>query len=116
MTDQERKAAEDIYAKLKPIQEAKGYYFNPDHEITLDILHQLLVMKSRFGYMACPCRLVAGERANDADIICPCVYRTEDVKEFGSCYCGLYVDKYIYEGCKKRKPIPERRPPEKSFF
>jgi ferredoxin-thioredoxin reductase catalytic subunit len=37
-------------------------------------LGDLLVNKERYGYMCCPCRLAAGNREKDADIICPCQY------------------------------------------
>ena len=43
--------------------------------------------------MCCPCRLAAGDREWDRDIICPCVYREPDVAEYGSCYCNLYVSR-----------------------
>lgn len=104
---------EELYNKLKPIQEARGYYFNPDKELALDVLEQLLALKDSLGYMPCPCRLSSGVREKDADILCPCTYRTEDVKEFGACYCGLYVDKEIADGQKKRRAIPDRRPADK---
>ncbi|SHN55935.1 ferredoxin-thioredoxin reductase catalytic domain-containing protein [Desulfovibrio litoralis] len=98
---------------LKPIQEKKGYYFNAEEATTLELLESLLKTKERYGYMTCPCRLANGNRADDADIICPCVYREEDVKEFGSCYCNLYVSAEWNENKISHKAVPERRPPEK---
>jgi len=104
-----------LYEKLKPIQEAKGYYFNNDMNLTFELLEGLLENKARYGYMACPCRLAADDKEHDQDIICPCVYREPDVEEFGACYCGLYVDKKVKEGKKTMMYVPERRPPEKIF-
>jgi len=49
----------------------------------------------------------------DRDIICPCDYRDPDVKEYGCCYCALYVRKDVFEGKTSTQPIPERRPKEK---
>jgi len=66
--------------------------------------------------MACPCRLASEERDSDKDIICPCVYRKPDVEEYGSCYCSLYVSKEWNEGTIEKQYVPERRPPEKTFF
>ena len=63
--------------------------------------------------MSCPCRLASGSREWDQDIICPCLYREEDVSEYGSCYCGLYVSKEWNEGKIPHGYVPERRPPEK---
>ena len=52
----------------------------------------------------------------DKDIICPCPYRVPDVKEYGSCYCSLYVSREWNEGVVPRAYVPERRPPEKMSF
>lgn len=108
--------AEKLYEQLKKIQEAKGYYFNQDKARTLELLEGLITNKERYGYMACPCRLAAGDRDHDKDIICPCVYRTPDVEEYGSCYCNLYVSKEWNEGKIPHEFVPERRPPEKLLF
>lgn len=107
--------AEELYATLKRVQEPKGYPFNHDRERVLELLEGLLQNKTRYGYMACPCRLASGDREKDRDILCPCVYREDDVREFGSCYCNLYVSTAWNEGGIPRDYVPERRPPEKSF-
>lgn len=113
MSENNRKAAEAIYAKLRPLQESKGFFFNPDMEISLSILEELLHMKEKYGYMCCPCRLSTGVREKDKDIFCPCDYREADVAEHGTCYCGLYVNEACYAGKAARKVIPERRPIDK---
>ena len=106
----------ELYEMLKKVQEPKGYFFSLDHELVMDLLGALLLNKDRFGYMCCPCRLSSGRRENDSDIICPCVYRTEDVAEYGSCYCGLYVSQDWNAGKIPHVYVPERRPPEKFSF
>jgi ferredoxin-thioredoxin reductase catalytic chain len=108
-----RKDAEQLYERLRPLQEKKGYYFNDDMERTLELLEGLLVNRERYGYMCCPCRLASGDREKDRDITCPCVYRESDVKEYGSCYCNLYVSREWNAGTIPREYVPERRPPEK---
>jgi ferredoxin-thioredoxin reductase catalytic subunit len=105
-----------LYENLRKIQEAKGYFFNKDINAVTELLEGLIANKERYGYMACPCRLASGERDDDKDIICPCVYREPDVKEYGSCYCSLYVSKEWNEGAIEKKYVPERRPPEKTVF
>jgi ferredoxin-thioredoxin reductase catalytic chain len=108
--------AKELFETLKKIQEPKGYYFNKDKDMTLQLLESLLVNKERYGYMACPCRLAGGgDKDLDRDIICPCVYRAPDVEEYGSCFCGLYVSKEWNEGSIEHVYVPERRPPEKIF-
>ncbi|WP_291323747.1 ferredoxin-thioredoxin reductase catalytic domain-containing protein [Desulfonatronospira sp.] len=104
---------EKLYEALQRIQEPKGYFFNRDREMVLELLQSLISNKEQLGYMACPCRLASGDRDQDRDIICPCEYREPDVKEYGSCYCGLYVSREWNEGDIPREYVPERRPPEK---
>lgn len=108
--------ADQLYEALRKIQEPKGYYFNKDKARVMDLLEALLVNKERYGYMACPCRLAAGDRDADKDIVCPCVYRVPDVAEYGSCYCNLYVSKEWNQNEIDHAYVPERRPPEKMGF
>ena len=107
---------QELYEILKKVQEPKGYYFNNRREQVFDLLESLIINKNRYGYMVCPCRLASGDREKDKDIICPCVYREPDVKEFGSCYCNLYVSKAWNDGTIAHEYVPERRPPEKMGF
>jgi ferredoxin-thioredoxin reductase catalytic chain len=104
---------EKIYNLLREVQEPRGYPFNSDRERTMDLLEALIVNRGRYGYMVCPCRIASGDRESDRDILCPCAYREDDVKEFGSCYCNLYVSKEWNEGTISHPVVPERRPPEK---
>ena len=104
---------EKLFENLRKVQEPKGYYFNKDRAYVLELLSALILNKDRYGYMACPCRLASGDRDADRDILCPCVYREPDVKEYGSCYCGLYVSEDWNQGMVETDYIPERRPPEK---
>ncbi|MBW2055599.1 MAG: ferredoxin:thioredoxin reductase, partial [Deltaproteobacteria bacterium] len=67
---------ENLYEMLRKTQEAKGYFFNKEREGVFELLEALIINKKRYGYMACPCRLASGNKENDKDIICPCVYRT----------------------------------------
>jgi len=108
--------AAKLYEMLKKSQEPKGYHFSTDREHVMELLEALLVNKERYGYMACPCRLAANDKAADRDIICPCAYREPDVAEFGSCYCNLYVSEAWNAGTIPHEYVPERRPPEKMGF
>mgnify|MGYP001112075113 CR=1 FL=1 len=110
------KTAEELYEMLKKSQEAKGYYFNKDNDLVMELLRALLLNRDRYGYMCCPCRLASGSREHDRDIICPCMYREDDVREYGSCYCALYVSKEWNEGFLENTYVPERRPEEKMQF
>lgn len=105
--------ADELYPILSRYAESQGMRLNADREFVMDILRGLLANESRYGYRSCPCRLAWGVKEKDADIICPCVYRDPDVKEYGSCFCGLYVSPDWNEGKIERRQVPERRPMEK---
>jgi ferredoxin-thioredoxin reductase catalytic chain len=107
------KDVDNLYDMLKKAQEPKGYYFNKDKERVSELLEALLKNRARYGYMSCPCRLASGDRDRDKDILCPCVYREPDVKEYGSCYCNLYVSEAWNEEKIPRAYVPERRPADK---
>lgn len=103
--------AEQLMNSLRKVQEPKGYYFNKDEEMVLALMESLLTNKERYGTMVCPCRLASGVRDQDKDIMCPCIYREADVRQYGSCFCGLYVSKDWNEETIPHKYVPERRPP-----
>jgi ferredoxin-thioredoxin reductase catalytic subunit/rubredoxin len=104
------KAVDALYERLNREAEEGGYHLNPEVEFTKALVRSLLVNEKRYGYWACPCRLAAGVKDEDLDIICPCDYRDADVNEYGACYCALYVSTEVLEGKKKAGSIPERRP------
>lgn len=106
--------AEEFHETLRKLQEPKGYFFNRDRALVIDLLNGLLTNRERYGYMCCPCRLASGNREWDRDITCPCAYREEDVREYGRCFCGLYRSA-SFDG-NDQATVPERRPPEKIRF
>ena len=75
-----------LHEKLKKEAEAGGYHLNPGVEMTKALVKGLLTNEKRYGYQACPCRLAAGTKDEDLDIICPCDYRDADVVDFDTCY------------------------------
>ncbi len=90
-----------------------GYYLNPDSQFLEVLLKGLMQNEDRYGYPSCPNRLSTGKFEFDRDIICPCDYREPDIKEYGYCYCALYVRKDVFEGKIPIHQIPDRRPTEK---
>ena len=110
MSEFSQEEIDNHYQKL--LKEAKegGYFLNPDIAFTKELAHSLLMTTARYGYPSCPCRLADGVKEEDLDIICPCDYRDQDINDFGSCFCALYVSKEVVEGIKNAGSIPERRP------
>lgn len=105
-----RTEVDELHDQLKKVNEPEGYFFNKDKERTYDLLRGLLTNNDRYGYMACPCRLPAGNRRTDEDIICPCIYREPDVRDYGACFCALYVSEDWNNGLIEHQEVPERRP------
>jgi ferredoxin-thioredoxin reductase catalytic subunit len=103
--------AAEIESEIRKQAQADGYLLNPDQEITLGIIEGIAANEERLGYWRCPCRMSAGDRAQDLDIICPCQYRDDDLRDYGRCYCALYVTKAYLDRGAPTDPIPERRPP-----
>jgi len=101
---------EKTFETIRRFNEKKGYYLNPDTPFAKRLVRGLLENQEKYGYWACPCRLASGIREEDRDIICPCVYREPDVREFGGCYCGLFVSEEVARGRRNLDPVPERRP------
>jgi len=112
MNNTSKDDVETLYKKLYKEAEAAGYHLNPDDDFAKDLVRSLLVTEKRYGYQACPCRLATGKKSEDLDIICPCDYRDDDLNEFGTCYCALYVSKDVLDGKKEIGSIPERRVPK----
>jgi len=104
---------EHVRRRAESDARSRGYHLNPDEDFLRDLLEGLKKNEERYGYPSCPCRLASGNFELDRDIICPCDYRDPDVEEFGTCYCGLYVRKDVFEGKMSVASIPERRPLEK---
>lgn len=103
-----------LYQALKKDAENAGYHLNPDELFTRELARGLAINEARYGYRACPCRLAAGNKKDDLDIICPCSYRDPDLMEYEACYCGLYVSPRVLSGEAVIRPIPERRPDDET--
>lgn len=93
--------------KLKKDAAAGGYKLNPDEEFTEGLVEGLLANNDRYGIESCPCRLMTGKPEDNLDIVCPCVYRDDDLADYGACFCALYVT----DDANEQKQVPERRPP-----
>jgi ferredoxin-thioredoxin reductase catalytic chain len=102
---------DNVKARLQKLREdAKkgGYLLNSDDEVVEALVEGLVANQERYGIESCPCRLYKGTVEDNQDIVCPCIYRDDDLAEFGACYCSLYIASEA-DG-QAQKQVPERRP------
>jgi len=99
---------------VETVSQKNDWILNKDQVTFDDLIDGLVENKKKHGYQSCPCRLASGNRDLDRDIICPCDYAPDDVKDFGACYCNLYLRSDFYETINTEFVIVrERRPLEK---
>lgn len=104
------KSIQDVQAFLEAVSTKQKLLLNPDRDHRDSIAEGLMEMFNNLGYYCCPCREAWGERDKDRDICCPCDYCTEDIKEYGQCYCGLFIADSSRG--KELTSIPDRRKEE----
>lgn len=95
---------------MEMVADHHGWKLNRDSDFLDTLAEGLTTNYNRYGYYVCPCRDGDGDKELDKDIICPCDYCVPDQKEYGHCYCGLYLTQEFYETGKEPQGIPERRP------
>jgi ferredoxin-thioredoxin reductase catalytic chain len=107
-----KKSKEDTKKFVESVATHKGWKLSPDGEFLDYLIEGLMSNYNRYGYFQCPCRDSWGDREKDRDIICPCDYCVPDQKEYGHCFCGLFLTPKFYSTGKATNSIPERRPVE----
>lgn len=100
----------DVSAFVQNVAEKRNWKLNEDTEFLQMLIEGLQANLNRLGYVQCPCRLSWDDRTRDADIICPCVYASEDIEAFGHCYCSLFFSTSYDFSAEEPSSIPERRP------
>jgi ferredoxin-thioredoxin reductase catalytic chain len=45
---------DELYERLKKVNEPKGYLLNQNEQLTTGLLKGLLFNRERYGYMCCP--------------------------------------------------------------
>jgi ferredoxin-thioredoxin reductase catalytic subunit len=98
-----------VRSYAEQVAQHRGWVVNADRALTDPILEGLASQTKRFGRPFCPCRDIE-EGRNNQDVVCPCRYASEDIAQYGQCYCGLFLT-------PEKDPqtvgsIPERRPEE----
>ena len=80
-----------IYRKLEKHADKNGVVLNPDKEVVKRVVKGLFMISKKKGEAYCPCRLTTGKPEIDKNIICPCKYHLDEIKENGKCLCNLFV-------------------------
>lgn len=107
MADQDR--VRKRLEKLRKDAADGGYILNADDDVVQALTEGLVENEDRYGIETCPCRLFDGGKEDNMDIVCPCVYREDDLAEYGACYCSLYVASV--QDSEAQIQVPERRLP-----
>ncbi len=101
---------EGMIEYIKLVLGKNDWILNKDDETLNNLIEGLVSNKKTLGYQSCPCRLTSGKRELDRDLICPCDYAPDDIKEYGACFCNLYLKPDFYDGEREYIIVPERRP------
>lgn len=91
------------------VAKKQDWVLNPDQEFTDSLVDGLTVNFNRYQYYLCPCRDSEGSREADQDVICPCRYSWEDVREHGHCFCALFLSQDFAASGRQPAGIPDKR-------
>jgi ferredoxin-thioredoxin reductase catalytic subunit len=67
-----------------------GWILNPDSRALDIVIRGLTRNCKKFGHPYCPCRLRSGDPEKDRDIVCPCIFHEDEVRDEGNCHCRLF--------------------------
>lgn len=81
------KEIEELKKQSEAYAKSAGIKLNPDKQIVNSIIKGLLKNKETKGDIYCPCRIPTG----DKEIVCPCIFHMNEIKEEGHCKCRLFV-------------------------
>jgi len=80
-----------IRSRLERYTQRSGFRFNTDSDTVEQILAGLASRQQQFGKAYCPCRLLTGNAAVDARIVCPCSFHRAEIARDGVCHCKLFT-------------------------
>jgi ferredoxin-thioredoxin reductase catalytic chain len=74
------------------VVEPLGFKFTPDDELAELLLEQEVKLEQKLGMPYCPCQGRLGNRAQDVQIVCPCIpFHRAHFDAMKRCWCGLFV-------------------------
>lgn len=81
---------EAILAWAHEYAASRGWKVNPNGNQLGAVVKGLARNTTRFGEQYCPCRMRTGDAEKDKEIICPCIYHEDEIKNDGNCHCRLF--------------------------
>ena len=66
--------------------EQNNYAINPSWMMATNLKSNLCEMEETFGKRYCPCF----EPSGDKEMMCPCEFVEDEIKEYGTCHCALF--------------------------
>lgn len=85
------KEPEKLKKETEEYAKKVGIKLNPDEKAVDVVINGLLKNKTEKGENYCPCRIVTGDKKKNKEIICPCVFHMNEIKQQGHCKCFLFV-------------------------
>jgi len=82
---------EEFIEQSKKYADGNGFRLNPDSKTVERIVNGIFMNEEKHGEKYCPCRRVAGNKKEDAQKICPCVWHKDEIAKDGHCFCKLFV-------------------------
>jgi ferredoxin-thioredoxin reductase catalytic chain len=89
-SENEADLQEAILAWAQGYATARDWKVNPNEKQLGAVIKGLARNTTRFGEQYCPCRMRTGDLEKDKEIICPCIYHEDEVKNDGYCHCRLF--------------------------
>ena len=90
--EQEKKIQENIRSWAEEYAVENNWVLNSDETQLNAVIRGLARNKIRHGERYCPCRIRSGDPNIDREIICPCIYHKDEVKNDGNCHCYLFFN------------------------
>lgn len=91
---------------IKKYTAQKNYALNPSWMMSTNLEIWLSEMEATFGKRYCPCFEPSGDEKLDRQMMCPCEFIEDEIKEYGTCHCALFgspdLDKAGWKASSKR--------------
>lgn len=82
---------QNLIKEYQDYAKENGFKLNSNLVIVENIVKRLLENEEKYGYRYCPCRIVSGNKEEDKDKICSCIWHKDEIQEKGRCHCNLFV-------------------------